>query len=445
MPSDDAVLTAEAVGRWHRLARQAAGDDPGLAELRAITYAGRRACTVARPFLVTRPRYESERLAVALVGSALAKTLAAVHANPELLAELGLTEAERDLVSIDPGFGNVDVNDRYDAFFSKRLGFVEVQGASPGGMGLHDAAATAFTHTAAFEALSAEFDLEPLWVVPALREAMLAAYRDWGGAGDPVIAIVDWGDAPLMQEFEYIRDQLVASGLQTVIVDPRDLTFSGGRLRHGGTVIDLVYRRLIIQDALARPDEVRPLVDAARAGAICLVNPFASDVLGHKSIFDLLTGRAGELGLTAAERSAVTNHVPWTRVLVADGDPPTANTIERSWALTHRERVVLKPAHDYGGHGVHVGSECDETTWELAVAEALELGVEHIVQRRIVSHAENFLLDEPGAPLQRFVVDNDPYTFRGKMGGMLVRLGLAGVTNVTAGATFAPAFLLGPK
>ena len=33
--------------------------------------------------------------------------------------------------------------------------------------------------------------------------------------GDPVIAIVDWGDAPLVQEGAYIRDQLVASGLHT--------------------------------------------------------------------------------------------------------------------------------------------------------------------------------------------------------------------------------------
>lgn len=445
MPSDDAVLTSEAVGHWHRLARRMPPEDAGLTELRALTYGGRRACTVARPFLVTRPRYESERLAVSLVGSALAKTLAAVHTDPELLAEIGLTEQERDLVSIAPGFTNVDVNDRFDAFFSKRLGFVEVQGASPGGMGLHDAAAGAFTRTEVYESLAADFEIEPIWVMPALREAMIAAHRDWGGDGDPVIAIVDWSDAALMLEFEIIRDHLIEHGLHTVIADPRELRFSGGRLRYGELAIDLVYRRLIIQDALARPDDTRALVDAARANAVCLVNPFASDVLGHKSIFDLLTARAREFGLTAAERSAVLNHVPWTRVLVPDGGPTAANTIARSWAAAHRERVVLKPAHDYGGHGVHVGAECDETTWELALTEALDVGVEHIVQRRIVSHAEEFVVDEPGHPLRRYVVDNDPYTFRGRMGGMLVRLGVAGVTNVTAGATFAPAFLLGPK
>jgi hypothetical protein len=444
MPSDEAVLTTEAVQTWNRLLRRLEPDDPGMERIRRLSYHDRRVCTVARPFLVTRPRLETERLAVALVGSALAKTLAAVHSHPELLDELNLTPAERDLVSIDPGFTNIDVNDRYDAFFSKRLGFVEVQGASPGGMGLHDAMAQAFTETSIYPELAARFELEPQWVLPALQEAMLAAHRDWGGTGDPVIAIVDWADAPLMTEFEIIRDHLIGHGVDTVIVDPRELTLSGGRLRAHGRAVDLVYRRLIIQDVLQRPDDCAVLVQAARANAVCLVNPFASDVLGHKSIFDLLTARATELGLTASERSAVLNHVPWTRRLVADGIPGDANTISRAWAIEHQERVVLKPAHDYGGHGVHVGSECDEVSWSNAVDEALDLGLETIIQRRIVSHSEAFALDLPGHPQQRFVVDNDPYTFRGRMGGLLVRLGASGVTNLTAGGSIVPAFLLGP-
>ncbi len=446
MPSDEAVLTGEAVALWHRTVRHTDPDNPGRRRLRELRYGGRPVCRVTRPFLVTRPRLEAERLAVSLIGSALAKTLAAVHSSPELLDELGLTPAEQDLVSIEPGFSNTDVNDRYDAFFSKRLGFVEVQGASPGGMGFHDAAARAFTETAAYARVSEEFELEPLWVLPCLREAMLSAYRDWGGSGNPAIAIVDWSDVPLMPEFEIIRDDLLAAGIEAMIVDPRDLTLSGGRLRGGdGRPIDLVYRRLIIQDILARPQETRVLVEAARANAACIVNPFASDVLGHKSVFDLLTTRAREFGLTAAERSAVLNHVPWTRLLVPDDHGPGANTITREWAVVHRERVVLKPAHDYGGHGVHVGFECDETTWTEAVDEALSLGEDTIVQFRIVPHAELFALDEPTHRPARFVVDNDPYVFRGRMGGMLARLGAAGVTNVSAGATFTPAFLLGPK
>ncbi len=52
----------------------------------------------------------------------------------------------------------------------------------------------------------------------------------------------------------------------------------------------------------------------------------------------------------------------------------------------------------------------------------------------------------PATQLQRFVVDNDPYVFRGRMGGHAgPTRAPPGVTNVSAGATFTPAFLLGPK
>ena len=49
------------------------------------------------------------------------------------------------------------------------------------------------------------------------------------------------------------------------------------------------------------------------------------------------------------------------------------------------------------------------------------------MQRRIVSQPENFLLDEPDAPgCSASWWTTSPYTFRGKMGGMLVRLGAGG-------------------
>ena len=77
--------------------------------------------------------------------------------------------------------------------------------------------------------------------------------------------------------------------------------------------------------------------------------------------------------------------------------------------------------------------------------EALALGVDHVVQRRIVPHSESFALDEPGHPVQTFVVDNDPYTFRGRMGGLLVRLGRRRRHQRDRRSHLHPAFLLGPK
>ncbi|MGF1470912.1 MAG: hypothetical protein ACFB50_04115 [Rubrobacteraceae bacterium] len=443
MPSDDAALRVEAISRWHQLLHETPGSDPGLERLRGIvTFGDRRVFTVARPHFVTPVRYEVERLATSLVGSALAKVLAGLHADPSLLEGLGVGEAERELVTIDPGFENVDVLDRYDAFFGKKLDFVEVQGAAPGGIGYHDEAAEAFAQTHVYERFTQDYDARPLLVKNSLMEAFLDTWRDWGGKGDPVIAIVDWKDGLLMPEFEIIRDHLVEAGIQTMICDPRSLSFDGERLVAESTSIDLVYRRLMIQDCLAWPDATKTLVDAARAGAVCLVNPFVSDLIGHKSAFALLTSPEHDFGLGSAERNAVRNHVPWTKRLVRDGDPGAADTVPEGYVLEHRTSLVIKPTHDYGGSNVHLGWEMELGEWEKVVADAV--GEDHVVQQRIVAHHEKFALDKPGFPLQDFYLDTDPFMFRGKMVGILTRMSLGGVTNVTQGGSMAPTFLLSP-
>ncbi|MFA9272409.1 MAG: hypothetical protein ACEQSX_16970 [Baekduiaceae bacterium] len=446
MPSDDAALCHEAVSRWHHLLREGAlpDDDPGLEQLRGLRiYGEQRVMQVVRPHFLTPARFESEALACGLVARALAKVCASIREDHEILDELGVHGHERDLILIDPGFENPDVFDRFDAFASKRLGFVEVQGAAPGGVGYVDAAARAFQAMAIHERFSEEFDIEPLLVAEPLRESMLQAWRDFGGSGDPSIGIVDWDDAPLMPEFELIRDDLVAAGLDVTICDPRQLRLEGGRVHGPAGVIDLVYRRLTIMDCLARPDEVSSLVTAAREGAVCLINPFASDLMGHKSIFDLLTDEERDFGLTATERNAVRNHVPWTRILVADADPRDHRTVGRDEVVEHRTSLVLKPVHELGGHGVTLGWETEPREWEELVSRAVADG--HLVQRRIQAHREPWPWDAPEFPLRELYVDNDPYMFRGRMGGVLARLSGSGITNLTSGGSLTSTFLVRPR
>src|SRR5947199_9861893 len=85
--------------------------------------------------------------------------------------------------------------------------------------------------------------------VGALLDALVASYREWGGtASPPLIAIVDWREVPTFSEFELMRDAFTALGVPTVICDPRDLAFDAGRLWADGRPVDLVYRRVLIND-----------------------------------------------------------------------------------------------------------------------------------------------------------------------------------------------------
>src|SRR5262249_11170756 len=157
-------------------------------------------------------------------------------------------------------------------------------------------------------------------------------------------AIVDWREVPTFSEFELLRDAFTAAGVTTSIHDPRDLAFDGRGLTAGGERIELVYRRVLINDILARPSECRALVDAYRAGAVCVANNLRCKIAHKKAFFAILTDPRYRQLFDPADLDAVRAHVPWTRMVGADTD--------RAGLPNVRERYVLKPNDEYGGSGV---------------------------------------------------------------------------------------------
>src|SRR5258708_12523969 len=113
----------------------------------------------------------------------------------------------------------------------------------------------------------------------ALRGALVASDREGGGtATPPLMAIFDWREVPTFSEFEILRDAFTALGVPTVICDPRDLTFDGRDLVTAGRRIDLVYRRVLINDMIARDAECPALVPPYPPRAVCFANSLRSNI-----------------------------------------------------------------------------------------------------------------------------------------------------------------------
>jgi hypothetical protein len=53
--------------------------------------------------------------------------------------------------------------------------------------------------------------------VARLLNALLATYHEWGGAGAPNIAILDWAGLPTEHEFILLRIYFVSAGVRTII------------------------------------------------------------------------------------------------------------------------------------------------------------------------------------------------------------------------------------
>jgi uncharacterized circularly permuted ATP-grasp superfamily protein len=281
--------------------------------------------------------------------------------------------------------------------------------------------------------------------VEELLRTLLSIYREWGGSGVPNIAILDWKDLPTQTEFVLLQEYFSAHGVPTIICSPEDLDYKQEHLRCGAFRIDVVYKRVIIHELLTRYDDTHPLIRAYLKHNVCLVNPFRCKIMHKKAVFEVLTDEQHQDWFTSVEREAIHRTVPWTR-RVFDGkttrNGQEINLLE--FTRTNRSELVLKPNDDYGGHGVHLGAQLDEREWDNAIEAALS--ADYIVQDRIDLHPELFpVFSETEWSLQPMFVDTNPFLFRGKVCGAMVRLSSTPIVNVTCGGGETGFFVLQGK
>ena len=149
-----------------------------------------------------------------------------------------------------------------------------------------------------------------------MLDVLLHSYEEFlGRKADraPTIAIVDLKGLPTQKEFELFKDYFQSECYPAIICSPDELEFDGQRLRAGATEIDIVYKRLLVNEYLPIIKLYPALLDAYRAHTICMVNSFRSKLIHKKAIFAVLTSAKHATLFSAAEREAINAHVPWTR------------------------------------------------------------------------------------------------------------------------------------
>jgi len=411
---------------------------------RGATFDGRPLCKVLRPAFITPTDLDETRRICAHTVTAIRKVRRWLLSGRSWPEELELAQPALDLVRIEPGFEGLGITSRLDAFVTPNsFSFVELNAEAPAGIAYHDVLVKMFEGLNAMTWLRERASVRPLRVSGWLLQALLTTYNEWGrGAGKPRIAIVDWRDSPTVAEFRLLAERFGRAGYHTVVADPRDLEFRSGRLFFGKQRIDLVYRRVLMEDCLARPDEVRALVDSVRERAICMVNPFRAHLLHRKRLFAHLTDPTTPVDFSAEERLTVAAHVPWTRVMAdCRTSCPDHREVELlAYVRSHRDQLVLKPDDDYGGHGVCLGWNVGQAAWEEVVQRSLEFP--HVVQQRVPICSYEFPMMDGSGESKRLLVDRDPYVFRGVLGGFLTRLAAGELANVTAGGGMVPTFVV---
>ncbi|MCA1562552.1 MAG: circularly permuted type 2 ATP-grasp protein [Acidobacteria bacterium] len=445
----------DAAGAWHALLRpdeeltaRFCAEFSASMRARKLTFGDRIHCPFLRPFFLTEEDEARIRVASETLAAIGERVVRLALYTPTIFDQLGLSEAERRLVRMDPGYATASTASRVDAFLlPDGLTFAEYNAESPAGSGYTQRLCELFDRLPVMGRFKERFSTRFHRPIDGLLEALVASYREWGGrANPPQMAIVDWREVPTWTEFEILRDAFAAAGIPAIICDPRDLEFHDGALTAHGQRIDLVYRRVLLNDIVARADDCAMLVRAYEARAVCVANTFQCKLAHKKAFFAVLTDPANVTLFSGEERSVIQAHVPWTRVL-ADGatekDGRTTSLLEL--AVRERDRLVLKPNDEYGGKGVLLGWETSHPAWSSAIdAALLDPPGTWIIQERIPIRRETFpQFDADGRVTMRDVlVDLAPYLFRGRLGGYLTRLSASGLANVTSGGGQVPPFIV---
>jgi len=447
----------DAVTRYHELLRDAelaessrAMLDEGLEQAKLI-FGGRRLSPYLRPHFVSEDDFASIRTSCETVWSAIQKVKDAAIEDDSIVTDLGITDIERELISIDPGYQAVSPTARLDSFLTEEAySFVELNGESPAGIAYVDAAFDIFSRLPVMIKFGERYHVRPLYGRRFMLDVLLDSYEEFLGRtpdSTPQIAIVDLKGMPTQNEFELFKEFFEQEGYPTRICSPQELEFSNNRLRAGDFQIDIVYKRLLVNEYLPIIKEYPALVDAYRAGAVCMVNSFRSKLIHKKALFAVLTDQRRASLFSGDEQSAIRKHVPWTRLVREEQSDYLGKPIDLlEFATANRDRLVLKPNDDYGGHGITIGWMANETEWQQAMSEALRIG-DYLIQERVPTARETFpALQEDGTvEFAEQLVDLDPLLFNGKVKSAFTRLSFTELANVSSGGGMVPTFIISEK
>jgi hypothetical protein len=421
-------------------------------QLRGLQFGTRPVCTVLRPRFLSPAQYRLLHDTVKVMLPAFQAIYDRALADTQFRAQFRMLDWEEQLLAVDPGFPCPSPTSRFDTFFASddELYFTEFNTETPAGAGYSDALTKIFYALPAFQEFQRRFRVFPIPAKPGVLHALTDSFKRWQGntSEAPRIAILDWREVPTFSEFVLFYDYFKAMGIEARIVDPREVEYRDGKLMSGDYHITLIYKRVLIGELIERGGIDHPVVQAVRDHAVCMVNSFRCKILFKKASLAVLSDERNAALFPPQQQAAIKKHIPWTRLMESrKTQNPDGQEIDLvPWASANKDRLVLKPNDDYGGHGIVLGWTVDQPAWDDAIKTAL--AQPYVVQQKVKLPKEAFpSFENDGLHVIDRMLDTNPYVAFGEfMHGCLTRISTEALVNVTAGGgSTVPTFLVEPR
>jgi hypothetical protein len=449
---------SEAIARYHKILETDFAKDLSWVEalrerMRAegLFVSARPISPFLRPHFITNRQYAGLEKATESLFSAINRVKQLALTTPALLSRLELLPAEKMLAAVDPGYQYFSIASLLDTSISNgSLHFVDYIGEAPIGLGYGEALSNIFVDSPPMKEFRKRYSVSKLTANKQLLHGIQKAWKEFDVKTKPKpnIALVEFKQpfqTLLSAENAMLAEHIRKHGLACEVVPVDQLEYRGGVLRRGDFVIDLVYRRLKVQEFLVRYDLNHPLVRAYRERAICMVNSFRSEIARKKAIFDLLTDESVTASFPAAEKKAIRDCIPWTRVFSPRHVTYRDQSIDLLELLVKNQaNFVLKPNDDSGEYHTVRGWETDAAGWERAMKNALR--TPYVVQERVEPLTAPFPLYQYGSiEMRQMQVDVHPHVFLGKVEGCTSWLSQAGAGRFSTLSGLVPTFLIEGK
>jgi uncharacterized circularly permuted ATP-grasp superfamily protein len=198
-----------------------------------------------------------------------------------------------------------------------------------------------------------------------------------------------------------------------------------------------------VMEFLVRFDLNHPLVRAYRERAVCMVNNFRGEVAQKKAIFDLLTDDAVTAKFPAAERKAISEYIPWTRVVANTKTTYHGKTVDLpEFILKNRAKLVLKPNEDMSEYPVVAGAQVDDARWHVALKRALSMP--YVVQESVEAVVASFpVRNYAGLDYREMNIEVHPHSFLGKVHGCTTWLSSPTAGGFSSMGGLVPTYILG--
>jgi hypothetical protein len=406
-------------------------------------------CPFLRPHFISGRQHSTLVKAADALCSAIDRIEQMALENPSVLARLHLLPAEKMLAAIDPGYPFLAVTSLLDTHMNGNgLRFVGYDADTAPGITFGAPLADLFYDSPPMKQFRKQYNLTKLGGSKPLVASILAAYKQFGGKQKPRIGVMEFRQAFQMAElsdYALVSETFRQHGLEAQVVSPEQLEYKGGVLRQGSYAMDLVFRRVKIQEFLLRFDLSHPLVRAYRDRAVCVVNSFRSEMAHKRAIFALLGDENLTAGFPAAERKAIQQFVPWTRVVAPVKTQRDGKTIDlQEFVLKNRQTLVLKPNDESSEQHSVQGWTTDDAGWERTLKLAARSP--YVVQEKADPVTGIFPVYRYGTmEMRELQVDVHPHAYLGKIQGCSTWISETSASGFSSIAGLAPTYVLEPK